>query len=386
MVKRLSVAWFGLLFVFLFAHGAVTVAEQSVSTWKSGTLYFFDTGIEPEERTLVVTGYEGDPLMRQMVDKRVLEAYEYTLTDSPEGIVAYDIQLDDAFDGSKVDFIEIAIERTDAAYADDEDAAAESPLTALHQGLRWLTAGNAAREWFSTANGFQFVPDRLYLYSLQTTGVARRSVEVVGSFTVNPFAHGDVDTMFMQSMGVWNYDDRRRGLDDSDALFLVGGDNLNVTYTCWLPKGGQSRDGRPMYYMGEDVSGLGIGESVTLPLYEWPENGQAAAITVTKLAVLRDGPLSDTLTESFAEGDADIAFPGPIQWPDDAIGQIVVRKNGTNVRQGGSTSYNVVGKANGGDVFFAIGRSDSGWYAFEWADGQAAYIAPGMVEFTPRAR
>ena len=139
-----------------------------------------------------------------------------------------------------------------------------------------------------------------------------------------------------------------------------------------------------MYYMEEDVSALGVGESVALPLYEWPATYRTASVTVTKEAVLRDGPLADRIVESLPQGG--VALPDPIQWPDNAVGQIVVLKDGTYVRQGGSTNYSAAGKVNGGDIFFVTGRSDSGWYAFEWTDGQTVYIAPSRVEFTPRKR
>ncbi|MCL2810421.1 MAG: SH3 domain-containing protein [Clostridia bacterium] len=375
MIKRFAAA----LVVFLFAMGAFVcaIAEQSVLNWKSGTLFFHDTGIAPEQRVLVLNGFRGRPETRQFLGKRTLQPHEYTLVDTPKGIIGYDIRFDDAFDVSQFDIIEIAIEKIPVEGS--ADTGPRMPLLQLFQGL---LAPAETREWFSIANGFQFVPDSLYLYSIRTNGVAERSVEVAGSFVVNPFVDDFVQQAFMQSIGAHNKDGRQLGLDDSDTLYIASGDYVNFTYTCWTPQNSEPGDLVPMYFFEENLCSLGIGESITLPLHTWPSSSLRPTVTITKEAVLRDGPVTESITESLPKSD--VAFPDPIQWPDNAVGQIVVLQNGTNVRQGGSINYNVVGKVNSGDIFFVTGQSASEWYAFEWPDGQTVYIAPSRVEFTLR--
>lgn len=74
----------------------------------------------------------------------------------------------------------------------------------------------------------------------------------------------------------------------------------------------------------------------------------------------------------------------PIDWPEEAIGQVVVLKDGTYLREGGSTNYNIMKKASKGEVYFVTGTSSSNWYAVELTDGKTAYVSPKMVEFTER--
>ena len=359
MDKRVAAALIAFLFAFLLLMGAV--AEQPVLNWESGTLYFHDTGIEPGQRVLVLQGYQGSPEALQYLGKRTLQPHEYTWIDAPEGIVGCDIQFDSAFNVMQYDFIEISIEEA---------------------------ATGGTRERFATANGFQFVPDALYLYRLQTSGVIERSIEVAGSFVVNPLVKSHTHYMFMQTVGSLNHAGHRLGMDDSDTFFFVSGHRIHFSFNRWAPTSSQPGDLAHMYYLEEDLSALGMGESVTLPLFDLPGGSSSVTVTITKEAVLRGNPPGDSLADGGVEPapSRDATFPDPIQWPANAVGQIVVLKDGTFVRQGGSTNYNRVGKVNGGDIFFVIGRFASGWYAFEWTDGQTVYIAPSRVEFTLRER
>jgi len=79
---------------------------------------------------------------------------------------------------------------------------------------------------------------------------------------------------------------------------------------------------------------------------------------------------------------AEETFTRGILWPGEAIGQVVVLQNGANLRQGGSTNYNVIARASRGDIFFVVDQADSGWYALRMADGTIAFVSPKMVEFT----
>ncbi len=91
------------------------------------------------------------------------------------------------------------------------------------------------------------------------------------------------------------------------------------------------------------------------------------------------------LGESAAEGaQSGIAARELIQWPENAIGRFVVLNPNTHVREGGSKNYKSLGRLAKYEVRFVIGVADTGWYAFEMADGKIAYISPKMVEYTKR--
>lgn len=72
-----------------------------------------------------------------------------------------------------------------------------------------------------------------------------------------------------------------------------------------------------------------------------------------------------------------------ISWPDDAIGQVLVQTSG-NIREGGSSEYKKMSKASVGDLYYAVGQAETGWYAITLDDGRTGYISPKLVSFASR--
>ena len=267
MKKRFVAAF--VVFVFAMGTLAWAAAGQPVLTWESGTLFFYDAGIEPERRTLVLHGYEGHPEVAQLVDRRILKPHEYTLINTPEGIIGYDIQFDDAFDASQYDFMQISLE------------------------------GNET-DRVATANGFQFVPDTLYLYIVKTDGALERSIQRVGSYVVNPFQTRHTHYMYMQTVSVQYHDGLEQGLDDSDTFYFAGGDYIHLSFDRWMP---ENSGWAHMYYAARDVSDLALGSSMNLPIFGLPDRVRNVTVTITKETVLRCGPLAESLTASVQKGD-----------------------------------------------------------------------------------
>ncbi len=337
---------------------AVGLGENPYATVSEGILYFNEVGTELESAIVEINGFEErDDGILHLAHQYRLKPHEYTIVPTPVGVVGVDIHMDSAPDDQTYDQVEFRI-------------------------TGGWNAADRMRKYSSVSNGYQSIPQRLYLYRLQTNGMEEGSIRSISSIILDP-TRGDFNTsyhMYIQELQLTGGGGMQEGLDDADSVYLVGGDYVQFTLTPFAEFTG------PGYYQlfecEKNLRKLAIGESVTVALKENVKTSRKRTITITKEALLRDV----NLTPDEVALQNIIVIPDPIVWPENAIGRIVVLSSGTNVREGGSTDYKAIGKVHQGDAFFALGMSPSGWYGFELPGGGLAYISPKMVEFEPRPK
>ncbi len=357
---RLLALFAALLLPPCVAHAEFSQEERAVAARGSGIYYFADIGIPAETLLVSADFYIAQDDIMSSIHTRQLDPSEVKALPAPEGLIALQIHLDEAKDRTATpaggfDQIEFSFSTVGAPF------------------------GGKSRALRAVATGYQYLPEKLYLYKAETEGVVEDSIFSVVSNLRNPFR--DSWYAYAQVTQANEIIGRQTGMDDNTPFYLIGEDVVRFSFSIWdKTKAGRIWQG---YELEASLASLDLGESITLPLNANAKESSETTVTVTKVALLRDG---DQFTGSTGT-PASVAngLPDPINWPEDSVGRIVVLESGTNVREGGSTNYKVLTRVRKGDVFYVVGADASGWYAFYLPeDGQLAYIHPSKVEFTPR--
>ena len=102
------------------------------------------------------------------------------------------------------------------------------------------------------------------------------------------------------------------------------------------------------------------------------------------------GWISGTIVKSKTDNDEDKddnednneEKPDPGVRPPSTIDgdSVILHTNSVNIRQGASTSYNILGQANIGDEYPVIGR-EGDWYRIKLSDGRTGYVASWLVAY-----